>query len=760
MSTTIGRLAVAVLGNIDDFKKNFGEAKKGVVGFQQTVQKTDVDLKKVGRNLTLVGTAMVGSLTAVTLATAKSAEEIDMLAKKTGVGREELQELAYVANQEGASLEMLGTNLARLSRNMYDAANGTGEAKDAFKALGINVKDSTGNLKNSDAILVDIANKFKAMPNDTERSALAMKLFGRSGADMIPFLRQGGDEIERLRKEARDLGYVLDDETIRQMEELGDTLEAAKTGFTSIGRQIAADTAPALLSVATGAKELFTWIHLIPDDVRQFVTQGALMVGTAALLAGGVATLAARIGALRIALVALGTSFAPFLIGSAIVVGLTAIVGVFSKLKEEARLAKLEINEIKNASDANAAVRFWENRVKDLQRQKEAIMQDMAGIELGRQRAAKNGIVLPSAYNDQKMASDRALLDLITKQLTDSQNNLNAAIEKEKKLSKTPEQIQAERQAKSDYETQWTKKYLEATDQRLEALRLERDEELKKAKEVGANLQTLQKIRDVYAIREKEIADGMIDQSVFQAEAEAVNMLSDAQQRLNEMLGASGSEWEEYARTLEEMAAKDGVLDATAEQLLRLAGAIREAGEGAEATALKTDIQNNVASAIQAGFEEGSVSSAVDSFADYIKNKFYTSIAKALAEAFMNTQIGQWVTNTIGGMTGVNTGSAGAAVPAGRSGTSVTAGVVYQVNENPYAKEFFQSNEDGRIIPLSQMGNQGTNVKIEIVNPPGMPLNAKQGQAKVTPEGIIIPVILNAINNNTGGLRDALTAAR
>jgi hypothetical protein len=749
MSTTIGRLAVAVLGNIDDFKKNFGEAKKGVKDFSKEVQKSDVDLKKVGRNMTLAGTAIVGSLTAVTLATAKSAEEIDNLSKQTGVGREELQELAYAAKQEGASLEMLGTNLARLSRNMYDAANGTGEAKDAFAALNINIRDSNGNLRNSDAVLIDIANQFKSMSNDTERSALAMKLFGRAGADMIPFLRQGGDEIERLRKEARDLGYVLDEETIIQMEQLGDELEAVKTGFAGIGRQMAADAAPALLSVATGAKEVFTWIHLIPDDVRQFITQGALMIGTAAILAGGLATLAARIGALRVALLALNTSFAPFLIGSAIIVGLTAIVGVFAKLKEEARLAKLEINEIKNASDANAAVKFWENRVKELQRQKEAILQDMAGIELGRQRTAKNGIVLPTALNDQKMASDRALLDLITKQLTDSQNKLNAAVKKEKEVSKTPAQIQTEYKTKIDYDSQWNQKYLEATNQRLEALRLERDEELKKAKEVGASIQTLQKIKDIYAIREKEIADEMIDQTAFQNQAGAVNALSDAQERLNEMLGVSGPEWEEYARTLEEMAAKDGVLDSTAEQLQRIAGAIREAGQGMAGEALKTEIKDNVAQAIKIGFEEGSASSAVDSFANYIKNKFYTSIAEALAEAFINSTVGNWLTKTMGNIFGPGFGGARMA------GGSVTEGVIYKVNENPYAPEYFQSNEGGKIIPLSQMNSQSAQVQVNFINQSGVPLTAKQ-QTKVDGPRTVIDMFIQGYNQNIGGIQNIL----
>jgi hypothetical protein len=756
MSTTIGRLAVAVLGNIDDFKRNFGEAKKGVKDFQSTIQKADVDLKKIGRSLTLAGSAIVGSLTAVTIATAQTADNIDFLAKQTGVTREELQQLAYAAQQENTSLEGLSTSLIRLSKNMYDAARGTGDAKDVFKNLGVTIKDSSGNLRNADDVLMDVAERFKDLPNDTERSAAAMKIFGRSGAELIPLLRNGKDGIEALKKEARDLGHVISEESVLVMEKLADELVAVKTGFAGIGRQIAADVAPGLLNLATGAKEFFKWIHLIPDDLRRFAVQGTMVVGTTALIAGGLATLVTRIGALRVALAALNTSFAPFLVGSAIAVGLTAIVGIFSKLKEEARLAKLEINEIKNVSDANAAVRFWENRVKDLQRQKEAILQDIAGIEQGRERAAKSGIVLPTAYNDRKLASDRELLTFITNQLTEAEKKLNAARGKAKEFEKTPEQTKAESQAKSDYEAQWTKKYLEATNQRLEALRMERDEELKRAEEIGASTKTLQQIRDVYRVKEKELIDSMIDKTPFQNQAEAANMLAEAQQRLNEMLGVATPEWELYAKTLEEMAAKEGVLDVTAERLRMLADAIRDAGANEAITALKKEVTNSVADSIKAGFEDGKATSVVDSFANYIKDKFYTNISQALADAFMKTQIGNWITNTIGGMTGV-TNSAN--IPARAAGGSVTAGVLYKVNENPYAPEYFQSNENGKIIPLSQMGNQGTNVKVEIINPPGVPLNAKQGQPKVTPEGIIIPVILNAINNNIGGFKDALQAA-
>jgi hypothetical protein len=728
MSTTIGRLAVAVLGNIDDFKKNFGEAKKGVVGFQQTVQKTDVDLKKVGRSLTLAGSAIVGSLTAVTIATAQTADNIDFLAKQTGVTREELQQLAYAAQQENASLEGLSTSLIRLSKNMYDAARGTGDAKDVFKDLGVAIKDSSGNLRNADDVLMDVAERFKDLPNDTERSAAAMKIFGRSGAELIPLLRNGKDGIEALKKEARDLGHVISEESVLVMEKLADELVAAKTGFAGIGRQIAADVAPGLLNLATGAKEFFKWIHLIPDDLRRFIVQGTMMVGTTALISGGLATVAAKIGALKLALASLNASFAPFLVGSAIFVGLTALVALFVDLKKNIDLARTSANDFTDSMKIDKAIELAEKQIKALQNQKK-VWED--SLRLGMPTST------PFTESEQKQ------LDELLKR---REELLKRKKELDKEETRSNEEAKTRNETRVDLETQWTKKYLEATNQRLAALRLERDEAIKNAEELGASTKTLQQIRDIYGIKETELIDSIIKQSpVFQNQAAAIDMVSDAQQRLNQMLGVASPEWELYAKTLEEMAAKEGVLDATAERLQILADAIRNAGAGEEIRALKEELHSSVSDAIKTGFEEGKASSAIDSLADYIKNKFYSSIAEAITDAFFKTQMGQWFSNTF--TSAFNTESAGTYGGARAAGGSVTQGVIYKVNENPYAPEYFQSNESGKIIPLSQMGNQAPNVDVNIINQ-AAPVKVKEQPTQFNGKKWVKTIILEGVAND------------
>lgn len=727
MSTTIGRLAVAVLGNIDDFKRNFGEAKKGVTGFQKTVQKADIDLKKVGRSLTLVGSAIVGSVTALVVATSQSASQIDKFSKQTGIAREEMQALGYAAQQEHASIEQLNMGLVRLSRYMLDTSQGTGEARRAFEALGISVIDSEGNLRKSSDVLLEIADRFKDMTNETEISALAMQLFGRSGAEIVPFLRMGREEIEKLGQEARDLGYVIDEESVKKFKILDDQLTAVRAGFAGIGRQMAADVLPAFVELGQGAMDAFKVFNLIPREIRATVTQLVAVGGAVSLLAGGAALLVTRIAALRTALAALNTSFVPFLVGGAIFVGLTALVGLFVDLKKNIDLARTSANDFTDALKIDKAIELTEKQIKALQNQKK-VWED--SLRLGMPTST------PFTESEQKQLNE---LIKRRKELLDRKKELD------KEDAETDEQAKTRNESRIDYEKQWTKKYLEASNQRLKVLRMERDEELQKAKEIGASMQTLQNIREVYARREKELIDSMIDQSIFQIQAEAVDKVTEAQKRLDEMLGVAGPEWEEYARSLEAMAAKEGVLDATAERLQILADAIRNAGAGEEIRALKKELHGSVAEAIQTGFREGKASSAIDSLADYVKNKFYSSIAEAITEAFFKTQMGQWFSNAF--TSAFNTESAGTYGGARAAGGSVTAGVLYKVNENPYAPEYFQSNENGKVIPLSQMGNQAPNVDVNIINQ-AAPVKVKEQPTQFNGKKWVKTIILESVAND------------
>lgn len=643
MATMIGRLAVALLGDIKDFKQNFAEAKKGVQDFSKEVKKADVDLKRFGRNMTLIGTTIVGSLFAVTKAVADNADQIDLLAKRTGVTREELQKLAYAAMQEGSSIESVSTSLVRLSRNMLNAVRGTEEAKMAFEALGIQIKDANGQLRSADQVMMDIADRFASMTNDTERAAVAMQLFGRGGAEIIPLLRNGRDGIQELKDEAEALGYVLSEEDVKILEKLGDELAAVRVGFGSISRQIAADVAPAFLRMATMTKDLFKWIHLLPDDLRKLVSNGALAAGTILTLGGVMAILIAKIAALRKELMGLGTTFGAVMAKTIAWAAVFLALGKAYEAWKGFQFEKMTKEELKSVTTLNKALeiqlyltneisrvqgilakrpkdQIYLERLEDLKERKaiiDAIVQQLTTVQLG-----DEGGGLPLDFIESKFDINQYLKDL-QKSLSDAEKevkifgNTNELASKKADLLKTAIIELIKQNDKGQYNKQlaelvsqyktWAQraeiveKELEREQQSLNLIRQARQEVINWNNRHKSSLELLAEELERQASLENKNKNALLEyanamreldraQNAFNNQKAAYEAIFTAQEKLAEMTGQGRKEWEDFADELERLAGAEGVIESTSNALLKLADAIRQAGEDNEAKELRKQL--------------------------------------------------------------------------------------------------------------------------------------------------------------------------
>jgi hypothetical protein len=125
-------------------------------------------------------------------------DKMNDLSQSTGVSVEALARFKKAAATSGTDIDSVAKAMGKLSKNMLDAATGSKQASAPFKALGISVTDVSGKLKTADAVLLEIADRFKAMGMDPAKPGLAMKLLGRAGAEMIPLLNMGGDAIDKL----------------------------------------------------------------------------------------------------------------------------------------------------------------------------------------------------------------------------------------------------------------------------------------------------------------------------------------------------------------------------------------------------------------------------------------------------------------------------------------------------------------------------------------------------------------------------------
>jgi hypothetical protein len=199
-----------------------------------------------------------------------TADNMSKTAQKIGISTEALSTLSYAADISGTSMETLQKGLQKLSKGVLDASMGMGDARDALAALDIEIADSNGNLKNSEQILKEVADKFVSLNDGTAKTAVAMKLFGRSGAELIPMLNQGSIGINALQDAARELGIEIDTKTGQAAERFNDQLLELKTAGKGLTYGIMNDILPALNDIAQamiearkeGGKLMMLWVAL------------------------------------------------------------------------------------------------------------------------------------------------------------------------------------------------------------------------------------------------------------------------------------------------------------------------------------------------------------------------------------------------------------------------------------------------------------------------------------------------------------------
>lgn len=218
------------------------------------------DLGNAARSINgLLGTlglaVSAAGLGAMVKASLDSADSLSKLSQRVGITVESLSTLIPVADLAGVSGEKFEGGLRKLATRMLDAATGSDEAARGFAAVGVSIQNQDGTLRATDQVLLDLTDRFKAMPDGAQKTALAVDLFGKSGADLIPFLNQGRDGVEALTTELQALGVQIGGDTAAQAEVFNDSLAKVRLAITSIGNRVIEAFLPAMNDMANGMVE-------------------------------------------------------------------------------------------------------------------------------------------------------------------------------------------------------------------------------------------------------------------------------------------------------------------------------------------------------------------------------------------------------------------------------------------------------------------------------------------------------------------------
>lgn len=212
---------------------------------EKRIKDLDKELKSFGKGVATTAAAAVAAFAYMAKASIDNMDNLAKQAQMAGVSVESLSELAYAADLAGVSQDDLTASMARLAKGMGEAAQGTGEALKGFQALNL---DAAG-FKGTDDALLKIADRFSQFKDGAEKTAIAISIFGRSGAQLIPFLNAGRGGMEALTEEARRLGVVVGTDTAKASEQFNDNLTRMKKAVDGIVISIVSDMLPAMNSM-------------------------------------------------------------------------------------------------------------------------------------------------------------------------------------------------------------------------------------------------------------------------------------------------------------------------------------------------------------------------------------------------------------------------------------------------------------------------------------------------------------------------------
>ena len=261
---------------------------------------------KIGRSMTKAGTVMLGasaavggSILAVGKSTADYAGDMYDMARGAGIGVEAFQKLAYAGRMSGVETEKLSASLVKFDRMVAEATGGNKTYMQTFEDLGIKIKDSAGNLRQPNEIFEDVADIFHNTEDGIGKTALAVELFGKSGADLIPMLNDGKAGLKAFYAEAERLGLALSNEMIAKGDAFSDQLENIGEQVKGVKLQLGAALIPALSAatekISKVIDKITKWVQENPElaatigNIAMTTGKWIAILGTAAIAIGSVA---------------------------------------------------------------------------------------------------------------------------------------------------------------------------------------------------------------------------------------------------------------------------------------------------------------------------------------------------------------------------------------------------------------------------------------------------------------------------------------
>ena len=297
LGNSLGRLKGRAKNLSDEMAKGLGgpEASQKLAALNARILATEraiasaARLRNIGSRFGQLGSAIKSSAIMVTGASVGTTAALVALGKSVGdyadnaaeaassvsMETNELIRFKYAANDVGTGAENLQKSIAKMQLGLEKARKDGGG--NVFKLLHLDARKLSRQAPGKQ--LEAIAEAFSKYNGKVSKTAIAMALFGKSGAEMVNFLSLGKAGLAEYGKEAESLGLTISKELVEKGDEFGRTQLRVGAALDGLKNNLGQGILPALNQLGNAFKDL---VAEHPEEIKKLGEE----IGKALLSAG------------------------------------------------------------------------------------------------------------------------------------------------------------------------------------------------------------------------------------------------------------------------------------------------------------------------------------------------------------------------------------------------------------------------------------------------------------------------------------------
>lgn len=197
----IGSLEIELLAEMARLKKDLDEVKNVVGGAMSSISASVANAQRAlfGLGGALVGVGSAAAFKGMVAGIVETKVELARLATQTGATVESLSAISTMAKLNGTDIGSVGSAMNKLQKNLASSTEESKGAAQAIKALGINFEEFSR--MSADQQMLKVAKSMAEFTDGGGKSAAAMLLFGKAGAQLLPMLKDLAEQNELVGKQ-------------------------------------------------------------------------------------------------------------------------------------------------------------------------------------------------------------------------------------------------------------------------------------------------------------------------------------------------------------------------------------------------------------------------------------------------------------------------------------------------------------------------------------------------------------------------------